>query len=275
MDTYERKYSLPIERPVRVRSVERGENCLRVVSDQGTIEAKAVVSCTGTWNKPYFPEYPGRESYRGHQLHSALYVGPNDFTQKRVLIVGGGNSGAQILAELSTVAHCTWVTEREPTFLNDDVDGRVLFAIATERYHAKQSGRSQDAVPPSLGDIVMVDSVKEARSRGVLKSVRPFSRMTETGVIWADGSEESFDAVIWCTGFRPALDHLNALGIHDDAGRIEVENTRAVKEPRLWLLGYGEWCGFGSATLIGVQRYARATAAEIQGHLKTDEDKQT
>lgn len=266
LKAYEQRYTLPVERPVNVQSVERTTKGLRIRTDLGAIDAEAVVSCTGTWRSPYIPNYPGREEFEGLQVHSAHYSGPEEFTGKRVLIVGGGNSGAQILAEVSKVASATWVTEREPSFLDDAVDGRILFAVATQRYHAQESGRPSAALP-TLGDIVMVESVKEARSRGVLKTVRPFSKMTAAGVVWSDGTHEEFQAVVWCTGFRPSLKHLASLGILNETGRIEMKGTRCVKEP-LWLVGYGEWTGFGSATLIGVQRYARATASEVQSYLQ-------
>ena len=55
-----------------------------------------------------------------------------------MIIVGGGNSGAQILAEVSKVADTTWVTVTPPQFLSDDVDGRILFLRATERLKAQQ-----------------------------------------------------------------------------------------------------------------------------------------
>ncbi len=51
------------------------------------------------------------------------------------------------------------------------------------------------------GDIVMIDSVKEARTRGVLHSGEPFVAFAEHSVVWADGSTQAVDAVIWCTGF--------------------------------------------------------------------------
>ena len=57
------------------------------------------------------------------------YRRPDPFSGQRVVVVGGGNSGAQILAEVSTVAATTWVTSRPPRFLPDDVDGRVLFDV--------------------------------------------------------------------------------------------------------------------------------------------------
>ena len=76
--------------------------------------------------------------------------------------------------------------------------------------------------------------------------------------------------MLWCTGFRPALGHLRPLGVLDGRGRAAVggaAGTRALGEPRLWLVGYGDWTGFASATLIGVGRSARATVEEITAAL--------
>ena len=264
---YEARYALPIQRPVRVQAVRRDGAGLLVESDRGVYRARAVVSATGTWGKPFIPAYPGQQLFQGIQLHSADYRTPQRFAGQRVLIVGGGNSGAQILAEVSQVAEATWVTLKPPHFLPDDVDGRVLFERATERFRSVQEGRPIEPAG-GLGDIVMVPPVKEARARGVLQSVGPFRAFTQKGVIWPDGRATPLDAVIWCTGFHPALDHLAPLGIVEERGQIAVSGTRAVREPLLWLVGYGEWTGFASATILGVGRTARATVAEIDVMLR-------
>lgn len=264
---YEDRYQFRVQRPVRVTSVERRAGSLRVHAEHQHWDARAVVSATGTWSHPHIPHCPGSELFGGQQLHSAHYVEAQPFAGKRVLVVGGGNSGAQILAEVSKVANATWVTPTEPLFLPDDVDGRVLFERATERWKAQQEGRVIDQPVGGLGDVVMVPPVVEARERGVLHAVRPFERFTRDGVLWPDGTQSAVDVVIWCTGFKPALDHLVSLGLLTDEGRIEVEGTRAIHEPRLWLVGYGEWTGSASATLIGVTRTARSTAAEIEQFL--------
>jgi hypothetical protein len=180
-------------------------------------------------------------------------------------VVGGGNSGAQVLAEVSTVAETAWFTARPPRFLADDVDGRALFAAATERIEALRQGREHPGVG-GLGDVVMVESVKDARERGVLVALPMFSRLTSTGVVAADGSTTDLDVIIWCTGFRPALRHLRALRLATDRGRPAVggpSGTRAFSEPRLHLVGYGDWTGPASATLLGVGRSARACVEEI------------
>jgi cation diffusion facilitator CzcD-associated flavoprotein CzcO len=270
---YEERYELPIRRPTNVSSVKRNGDHFAITTDGSQITARAVVSATGSWEKPYIPDYSGREDYFGIQIHSANYVSPDAFAGKSVLIVGGGNSGAQILAEISLVADATWVTLEEPNYLPDDVDGRVLFDAASEKYKALTTGdagtkKSYDL----LGSIVMVEPVREARDAGRLISRRPFIRFTQNGVVWNEGDEpEPIDAVIWCTGFKPALDHLKPLDVVEPNGRVKVSGTRSEKEPNLWLVGYGSWTGFASATLIGVGRTARTTAKEIEDTLKVSE----
>jgi cation diffusion facilitator CzcD-associated flavoprotein CzcO len=261
---YEQRYELPIERPVSVLEVQRADDGLILQTDRGKYRGKFVVSATGTWSEPYIPQIPGQDLFEGVQLHSAHYRSPDAFAGKTVLVVGGGNSGAQILAELSQVADATWVTLKDPLFLPDDVDGRVLFERATARLKV---GPSAEPVG-GIGDIVMVPPVKAARERGVLGSVRPFVRVTKGGVVWEDGRESQVDAIIWCTGFRAALDHLRPLGVVGEVGRVEVDGQRVVAEPRLWLAGYGDWCGPGSATIMGAARTARDLAGELVSALQ-------
>jgi putative flavoprotein involved in K+ transport len=264
---YEDRYALTVRRSTLVDAVERAPDGLIVRAGDDTWLAQAVVSATGSWRHPHTATYPGREAFKGRQLHSAHYVSAAPFVGQRVLVVGGGNSGAQILAEVSQVAETLWVTEKPPNFLPDDVDGRVLFERATERWRAQQEGRPVEQLPGGFGDIVMVPPVVEARARGVLHAREPFARFTPTGVQWPDGQETLIDTVIWCTGFRPALAHLAPLGVLDDSGRVPIDGTRSTAEPGLWLLGYGDWTGMASATLIGVMRTARSTAHEIDAFL--------
>ena len=264
---YERRYALPIERPVHVDAVERGTDAhgderLIVRAGVRTWSARAVISATGSWARPNLPPRELAAPFEGLSIHSATYSGPASYAGRTVVVVGAGNSGAQIVAELSRVATVHWATLAPPVFLPDDVDGRYLFAQATERYRAIQEGR--DPGPPrSLGDIVAVPSVREARARGALVARSMFTRCTPHGVVWPDGSETAVDAIIWATGFSPALDHLAPLGVVEADGRVAVTGTHSIREPRLWLVGYGNWTGYASATLIGVGRSARATVEEI------------
>lgn len=272
LSRYEERYELDVRRPHPVRTVTRdcdGDRLL-VHADGLDVAARYVVSTTGTWSRPFWPSYPGNGDFVGRQLHTADYHHPEELAGRRVVVVGGGNSGAQILAEVSTVAETTWVTSRPPRFLPDEVDGRALFAAATARIEALRQGREHAGVG-GLGDVVMVESVRKARERGVLASRPMFSRLTRTGVAWPDGTGLDAEVIIWCTGFRPALRHLRGLALRDRHGRVSIEGragTRAEREPRLHLVGYGDWTGPASATLLGVGRSARDTASEIVGRLR-------
>jgi cation diffusion facilitator CzcD-associated flavoprotein CzcO len=217
---YEERYALAVQRPVWVQQVERDGEHLVVVTNRSSYRARAVISATGTWRAPYVPTYPGQDTFEGVQIHSAAYRAAEPFAGQRVVVVGGGNSAAHILAEVSEVADTIWVTPDPPTFLPDEVDGRVLFERATARFTAQQRGESYHEPAGGLGSIVVVPSVKDARARGVLQAVRPFTRLTAHGLVWPNGSETAADTIIWCTGFRAALDHLALLGVLNEHGYV-------------------------------------------------------
>lgn len=270
LEDYEARYDLPVLRPVAVTAVRKSGDIFELETSQGAFRSRAVISATGTWKAPYIPDYPGSDLFRGQQLHSAWYRRSADFAGQSVLIVGGGNSGAQILAEVSKVATTTWITESPPLFLPDEVDGRYLFNVASAKYQATRQGaawKADPALKKGLSAIVMVDSVKEARDRGVLGHRPPFARFEAEGVVWEDGSRLQVDSVIWCTGFKAALEHLAPLDLQNAKGRIAVKGTRAQEVDGLWLVGYGGWTGYASATLIGVGRTARATVNEVIAYL--------
>lgn len=260
---YEKRYELDVQRPVRVLGVHRDGQLLRVETDSRPWRARAVISATGTWWRPFLPAVPGRGAFGGRQLHTVEYRCPQDFAGRRVIVVGGGNSGAQIAADLAYDTELTWVTQRPPRFLADDIDGRVLFDVASARRRAVDEGSADTGGVASLGDIVAVPPVREARDRGLLKATPMFTRLVPGGVEWADGTRAEADAIIWCTGFRSALSHLAPLQLRGRRGHIATAGTRAVDEPRLHLLGYGDWTGPASATLIGAGRPARDAAREI------------
>jgi putative flavoprotein involved in K+ transport len=262
---YERRYEIPVQRGVEVKAVTKEGAVFKLETSAGQFTTTNVISATGSYRKPFIPNVKGREYFLGKQLHSSLYKNPAAFKDKQVLIVGEGNSGAQVLAELSKVATCYWATQKDPEFLPDDVDGRVLFDSASAMYYAKKQGITLDVKKLNLGNIVMVPPVKEARDRGVLISSGQLKAFTPNEVVWSDERKTHIDAVIWCTGFGFATEHLQNLVDVDERGRAKTENTRSTEVEGLYFVGYGNWTGFASATLIGVGRSARETIKEIQG----------
>lgn len=237
--SYEQRYSIPVERPVHVDRVEESEGVFTVLAGEKRWTARSVIAATGTWSSPFVPTYPGH--FSGKQWHSANYPGPERFAGTRVAVVGGANSGAQIAADLLPVAQVEWFTTHPPRWMPDDVDGRVLFRRNRERLVALSNGEQDPGPSDELGDIVMVPPVREARDRGELSATPMFSSLDEVDA----------DHLIWCTGFRPALRPIRAL-----------MKNRDVAVDGLYLVGYGDWTGPGSATITGVAPFAKQAARQ-------------
>ncbi|MCP2322380.1 cation diffusion facilitator CzcD-associated flavoprotein CzcO [Hamadaea flava] len=263
---YERRMGLRVIRPVAVQSVRREPDRL-VVSD-GTTEwvARAVINATGTWTRPHWPYYPGAAEFQGRQLHYADYRGPEEFAGKRVVVVGGGNSAVHALSDLAGVAAQTvWVTRRPPVFRDGEFTpdtGRSVVAEVDARVRAGLPPQSVVSVT-GLGYTTVV---REALAKDALHRLPMFARITAYGVEWADGTSAEADVILWCTGFRAALDHLAPLKLREPGGGIRMDGTRVLAEPRLHLVGYGP-----SASTVGANRAGRAAARQIRDLLRTPE----
>ncbi|MGJ7440774.1 ArsO family NAD(P)H-dependent flavin-containing monooxygenase [Aquipuribacter sp. MA13-6] len=258
---YEQRYDLPVRRPVRVNGLTRAtDGTWRLVTGSGEERARHVVSATGTWTAPFVPHVPGAARFPGRQLHAVGFHRAGDHAGERVLVVGGGNSGAQIAAELVHVAGTTWATREPARFLPDDVDGRVLFATATARAQALAAGHPDTGGVASLGDVVATAAVRRARDEKGLAAVPGFTGLDGAWATWADGSRREVDTIIWATGFRAALRHVSGLRLGHPP---QTDGTRCLGEEGLWFVGYGDWTGPASATLIGVGRTARATVEAV------------
>ncbi|MFD8493547.1 NAD(P)-binding domain-containing protein [Amycolatopsis sp. NPDC059657] len=257
-DRFERTYDLPVQRPVDVLSVSRAEDRLVVASAAESWSARAVISATGTWDRPFWPHYPGQETFAGRQLHTADYTGVGEFRGKRVVVVGGGTSAIQLLMEIATVARgTTWVTRRPPVFRSGPFSedwGREAVA-KVER--AVRAGKPPASVV-SVTDLALTPEVRQAQADGILDRKPMFERITPRGIVWPDGTEQAADIILWATGFRAAIDHLAPLRIREPGGGIKLDGTRVVAEPRLHLVGYGP-----SASTVGANRAGRSAVREI------------
>ncbi|MEU0688885.1 NAD(P)-binding domain-containing protein [Streptomyces uncialis] len=258
--SYESTFDLRVRRPVDVRTVRDGDDGrLLVETSAGTWTTRALINATGTWDRPFWPRYPGQEEFRGQQLHTARYQGPEQFTGLRVLVVGGGASGTQHLMEMAPYAAAThWVTRRPPVFVEGPFDegaGRSAVALVEERVRAGLPPRSV----VSVTGLPLTDAVRQARADGVLDRLPMFDRITPDGAVWEDGRSIEVDVILWATGFRPVIDHLAPLRLREPGGGIRIDGTRAIADPRVHMVGYGP-----SASTIGANRAGRAAVRDIR-----------
>jgi len=271
---YEDAFDLHVQRPVRVSRVSDEAGLLRVEShsvdrpDDGVVfRARGLVNASGTWSKPFWPVYPGQAAFRGRQLHTHDYRTPQELADGHVVVVGGGTSAVQLLLALAPVTTTTWVTRRPPQWRDEAFTpevGRAAVALVEERTRA--------GLPPqsivSVTGLPLTPAYRAGIEEGVLQARPMFSRITATGVEWsapaaADGwvdGPASVEAatILWCTGFRAALDHLAPLRLRGSGGGIAMDGTAVVADPRIQLVGYGP-----SASTIGANRAGREAARNL------------
>ncbi|WP_282777248.1 MULTISPECIES: FAD-dependent oxidoreductase [unclassified Nocardia] len=232
----------------------------RVPTPGATLRVRGLINATGTWDKPFIPYSRGAETFAGRQLHAHDYRAAAEFAGKHVVVVGGGITAVQLLDEISQVTGTTWVTRREPVFRDGQFapeDGRAAVAIVEDRVRR--------GLPP--GSVVSVTGLREdervraMRARGALHRRPMFDHIEPDGVRWADGEFQAAEVILWCTGFRSALDHLAPLRLRGPGGGITMDGrlaTRVAADPRIHLIGYGP-----SASTIGANRAGRAAAVEL------------
>jgi cation diffusion facilitator CzcD-associated flavoprotein CzcO len=263
-EAYEQTFDLPVYRPARVTVVcDRGVRFV-VASDRGEISTRGIINATGTWEHPYVPEVPGAERFTGRQLHTKGYRSATEFVGQHVIVVGAGISAIQLLDEVSRFTTTTWVTRRPPEFRRgpfDEAAGSAAVKLVEERVRR--------GLPPasvvSVTGLPDTPAVQAMRARGVLVRRPMFSEIVETGVRWPDGFTLRADVILWCTGFRSALDHLAPLGLRGPDGGIVMTGrlaTQVAQDPRVHLVGYGP-----SASTIGANRAGNAAASELATHL--------
>ncbi|WP_233712549.1 NAD(P)-binding domain-containing protein [Kribbella turkmenica] len=260
---YEKRFSLPVLRPVTVESVRRADGLFEVRTSGETHLTEAVVNATGTWNRPFVPWYQGIETFHGRQVHTADYRGASEFAGQHVLVVGGGASAVQLLAEISEVATTTWVTRRPPEWrTGEDFNpeyGRRVVAKVEERVRAGLPPRSV----VSVTGLHLREQEQAAWERGVYTREPMFSRIVATGVEWPDGRTLPVDTILWATGFRADLAHLAPLHLREPSGGIRMDGTRTVLEPGIHLVGYGP-----SASTIGANRAGFTAARTLRDLLQ-------
>ena len=262
-EAYEKKFELPVYRPVTVRVVCNRDR-LVVETDTFDVSVRGIINATGTWENPYIPEYTGADSFRGRTLHTKDYRTADEFRGLHVVIVGAGISAIQLLDEISRVTTTTWVTRRPPEFRHGPFDedaGRRAVKLVEERVRA--------GLPPqsvvSVTGLPVTPAIEAMRDRGVLERRPMFSEIVEHGVRWDDGTELHADVILWCTGFRSALDHLAPLQLREANGGIVMTGrlaTQVAKDPRIHLVGYGP-----SASTIGANRAGNSAATELSRFL--------
>jgi putative flavoprotein involved in K+ transport len=266
LEAYARHHGLEVRLGVEARRVERSNGSWAVGTSAGTMGAPTVVVATGYNLVPRLPSWPG--SFRGELIHSGRYRNSRPYAGKDVLVVGTGNSGAEIAVDLveGGARNVSLSVRTPPNILRRDLGGfptqvfGVLFrhlpprlvdpiAAATRRltvgdltrYGMPRPPRGvytrarQDDLIPIL-DVGLIDLLK----RGRVRVVPAVERLDGPDVVLAGGLRLAPDAVIAATGYGRGLEGLvGHLGLLGERGRPVVHGPDTHPDaPHLHFIGY-------------------------------------
>lgn len=265
LETYASHFGLQPVFGSDVKNVRRSGAHWRVETTTDTRTASLLIIATGSADSPYTPNFPDADDYRGEILHSSVYRNPTPYADKRVLVVGFGNSGGEIALDLAeakvdvTLAVrgavkilprdllglplITWaVTQRWlPSRVADFLDAPMIrLAVGSLRGTGLTGLRkgprrmiAEDRRIPLL-DIGTLDRIRD----GSIKVRGGIDHFTADGVVFAGATAEPFDAVIFATGFRPDLRRLlpDAPELFDAQGLPRITG-RTTSQPGLYFCG--------------------------------------
>jgi putative flavoprotein involved in K+ transport len=274
---YAERFALPVRTGVRVDRVTREGDGYLVSSAGHRWEARNVVVAMATYQSPKIPAFAAHLDPTIVQLHSSEYRNPAQLRVGGVLVVGAGNSGAEIAIEVVRSGHETWLSGRDTGHVPFPIDSAVarmivpvLFRVVFHRVMTVDTPIGRKARPKALaqGGPLIRQRPKELLAAGVRRVGRT------TGV--RDGVPQLDDGtvlpvanVIWCTGFRPGMSWLD-LPVLDDAGEPTHERGIVTSHPGLYFVGLHFLYALSSTMIHGVARDAERIARVIASRARAD-----
>lgn len=270
LEKYAEHHGLEVVTGVEVSRIDRsaeGTGWQLTASGGRVLDGRAVVVATGYNHTPRVPDWSGRDTFTGELLHASEYRNPTPYAGQDVLVVGIGNTGAEIAVDLveggasrvriavRTVPHIVrrstagWpaqatgiLVRRLPVRLVDRAGGVMaklavpdLSAQGLPRPATGLYSRVRDGAIP-VQDVGLIDAVKAGR----VEPVAAVESLDGDAVVLADGTRLTPDAVIVATGYLRSLESLvGHLGVLDERGRPVAAGGRAPeKAPGLYFTGF-------------------------------------
>jgi putative flavoprotein involved in K+ transport len=257
---------LELRTGVRVERLEREDDGWRLETSDGPLLARAAVVATGYNGAPWLPDWPGRDAFAGELLHSSEYRQPAPFRGRDVLVVGAGNSGAEIATDVAeggagrtrlSVRTPPQIVRRATAGVPAQLIGMGIRKLPPDWVDPISKGLRRAAIPdlaeyglprPELGlrsafiatgttPILDVGIVRAVRRRRV-EIVAAVEALDGGDVLLADGTRLTPDAVIAATGFRagiePLVGHLGVLGPRG----LPLKTDGEPALPGLWFVGF-------------------------------------
>jgi putative flavoprotein involved in K+ transport len=275
LESYALHFDLPVETSVRVDRLEKADGRFVITAGEAAYEAENVIVATGAHNIPKTPGFAAELDPRIVQLHSSAYRNPSQLQAGDVLLVGAGNSGAELAVEL---CHSHRVFLAGPKISEIPVrHGTLRFrpGFRVFRFLGHRVLKRSNAFGRKLGTklIAEPDPLIRTRSKDLVKAgVERVPRVNgvEAGrPVLEDGRVLDVANVVWCTGFRTDFGWID-LPVFDEGGEPRHDRGVVESEPGLYFLGLIFLYSFSSDVLPSRGRDAEYVAKHIASRHRRD-----
>ncbi len=285
LESYTERFSLPLNLGVEARALKQHGDAWQVETNEGTYAARVVVVATGIMSSPVLPSLPGMDKFKGELIHSSSYKKPDSFAHKRVLVVGIGNSGAEIAVELAGAEARVAVSVRSGA----NVVPRSVAGIPTQYLGwgiswlprgAQQRltrlfglvgaiVRGGNPIPrkrelSNCPDVPLIGlKLTNAIQSGSIALLPGIAGLSANGASFADGSQHGFDSIVFATGYRAAMEWMGSYADRDECGFAKRrDRVRSLEHSGLYFIGHN-YDGRGGLYNIAVD--AKRIARQIVG----------
>ncbi|MFQ6321888.1 flavin-containing monooxygenase [Bacillus halotolerans] len=262
---YVDRFEIPIQLRTEVISVLKLKNHFLIKTNGEEYQTKNLVIASGPFHTPNIPSISKDLSGNINQLHSSQYKNSKQLVHGNVLVVGGGNSGAQIAVELSKERVTYLACSNKPVYFPLLIGKRSIFWWFDKLgvLHASHTSILGKFIQKK-GDPIFGYELKHAiKQREIILKTRVIAGK-QNEVIFKDSSSLEVNNIIWATGFRNPLHWINIKGVLDKEGRI-IHHRGVSPVERLYFIGLPWQYRRGSALLQGVGNDAEYIVKQING----------
>jgi putative flavoprotein involved in K+ transport len=264
LQIYADHFALPIQMDTQVVDMQKHEETFMLQTTQGTYQARTVIVATGPFHQPRIPAFASALSPQVEQLHSASYHNPSQVPPGPVLVVGAGDSGAHIAAELAHAHPVSLAARHPPYFVPLTLLGKSLFWYLDrlrllEVDNSTRLGKWLKAQPEPVLGLELKQALKDRQVQ-----MKPRATSAQGNVVqFADGSQTQVRTVIWATGYCQDFSWIRMPGALDECGQPR-EHQGVSSTPGLFFLGFPWRPSRGSALVGWVSKDAKRLAALLQ-----------
>lgn len=267
---YVKHFGFDVRLETLVQKVKKEQDIFSVTTSKGTIQAKQIIVATGPFHTPFIPAFASKIGSDVLQMHSKNYMSPQQLNPGATLVVGGGDSGVQILDEISQT--------NSPTFFSGNASGTSLpqeFLGKTLWWWFDKLGIIAAPKTSFLGRFlskrmqpIIGTDIKAILKRPNVKAVGRSLDANESEIICETGALKGIANIIWATGFKPNFSWLEGIELDEDGYPTNERGISPIEG--LFYIGLPWMHTRGSATLGGVKNDAKYLIDYITPKIKAN-----